>query len=592
MTLDKSSILQDALSRNRKDYRIYYAGSYRKKFNHLEWVHRQGDDSTMNAEFNLPIQNMATSVTHLCPGGVYLVFYESSPLREFVGSILLNAAVASNNSRHYWITRNQDETIWSLKSPTISLLTAAIDHKIRVFKQTVKNFEFSANRLIRDFKHFRISSDSLVILEGAESLFPNSRDTQILAAETLCQWALEKNSTLLLFAQKSFSGSETAQPDPSFAHLLCGIAYWHAQSGVYEFEVSHWFGREASTFKQKFLMNHNVTDGLSVFSVENPHEPPSVVPKDADESLVLITRTALMGHALPSGWRLVEDNDACLHAATGLVEASLVLHFDRDTDRCRLTEIVYRLRRLCGLKIRISVREINAHLRYTHEHVLMLAGANLVIPAPLAFFQFRNLLNSLYGQTFNRELNIPLADLMALAEPETVSPLLPPDLFAEFVRKSLKRGRGLSQDNSLVHLKALSGDGVTRLIDELSLTRRGDVYTSTQGVGLFIYLPGCGESDIDYALDRAFRYRWTDLIITESRHTSPETIEQALRVLLPPGKVLFPAAPSTSRAIESHNPNPAEKISHPFADVTTLAPHRQVSRVQHRPLSRLHKSSV
>lgn len=559
----------------------------------MEWTHRYGDDSALNAEFSLPIQNMAVSVTHLCPGGVYLIFHESSiPLRDFVGTVLLTSTVASENSRHYWITHNQDESLWSLNSPTMSLLATARDHRIKVFKQTLKNVEFSANRLIRDFKHFRISSDSLIILEGAESLFPNSQDTQILAAGTLCQWALEKNCTLLLFAHKSFSGSEAIGLDPSVAHLLCGIAYWRSQTGVYEFEISHWFGREASTFKQKFLINHKTTDSLSVFSVENPQETPVIVPRDIDESLILITRIALMGHALPSGWRLVENNDDYLQAATGLVAATLVLHFDRETDRRHLTEIVYRLRRLCGLKIRIAVREVNTHLRYTHEYVLMLAGANIVIPATLAFFQFRNLLNSLYGQTFNRESNTSLGDLMVLAEPELVPPLLPPDLFVEFVRKSLKRNCRLSLGNSLIHLKASSGDNITRLIDELSITRQGDVYTSTLGIGLFIYLPGCGESDIDYALDRAFRYHWTDHIITESRHTSPETIEQALRVLLSSEKVIFPTPPLTSRAIDSHDLKSTKEITRSFANLAIPAHHRQVSKVQHRPLSRHHKSSI
>ncbi|NDU86328.1 MAG: hypothetical protein G3H99_06905 [Ferrovum sp.] len=546
----------------------------------------------MTDAFNLSIQNMAASVTHLCSGGVYLIYHESTvPLRDFAATTLASSAALSRQSKqskHYWIADHQDDALWTSQSSNLPLLSAVQQNKIKIFKQTLKNTEFSAKRLIRDFKHFGISRDSFILLEGAEGLFPNNQETQLIAAEVLCEWALEKNCTLILFAQKPFPSGETSGLDPSVTHLFSGVAYWRAQAGVYEFEVPHWFGREASTFGQKFPMNHNMVHGLPVFSVENLRDQPSLAPREGDESLVLITRTALMGHALPSGWRLVEDNDAFLETATGLVAATLVLHFDRNTDRSHITEIVYQLRRLCGLKIRIAVREINTHLRYTHEHILLLAGANMVIPATLAFSQLRNLLNCLYGQTFNREVNISLTDLLVLTEPELESPLLTPEVFAESVRKNLKQTRDLSLGNSLIYLTAPTGDNITQLMNELSFTRQGDIFTSTLGTSLFIYLPGCSESDIDYALDRAFRYRWTDLIISESRYTAPETIEQALRVLLSPEKFASGSiTPSSHSGLISNHENTKHS-----ADVTILAHHRQGSKVQHRPLSRLNKSSI
>ncbi len=488
----------------------------------------------MAVEHVLPVKRLPQSLTGLCPGGLYLLMHEEeAPPWRLTDPMLLKAA---EQKLAVWITGIDPELLWTSERLTAPRLKdAAVDGTLRMFRGLFPQDAISMDALLKELDYFEVAQQSLIVLDGADRIIQaeaSAARTEALAP--LRRWADHQSCTIVLCYRQKHLTQDLAKCSGN--SRLSGIAQLTQHGNVLNMDIAYWFGADGVVSGQKFRL---VVDKDQQLSVEE-EAIKSVVHhvKEADEDEVVITMTALLNHPMPPGWRMVAGNESYISEQAGHVACTFILHFDRDTSLTKLTEIVFNLRKRFGLRIRIVVRQINAYLRYNQARLLLLAGANLVIPPLMGFSQVRGFLDALEGQVYSRPLLDNLKDLQVLAEPVPHRGYVTPKQFVEGVSKVLKQHEVLVVDNALVQLLVFPGLTFQNILQSLSLSRSGDLCTRHNEY-VYLFFAGCREADVSTALEHAFRAPIGDLFEGEVRYLSTQSIEEVLDNLDTDGNVVI-----------------------------------------------------
>ncbi len=477
----------------------------------------------MAVEHVFPVERLPEALSVLCPGGLYLLVHEEEVLPwRLTDPMLLKAA---EQKLAVWITGVDPEQLWTserLSAP--QLRNAAVAGTLRMFRGLFPQSTISMNALLKDLDYFEVTQQSLIVVDGADRIIrleDSATRSEVLGP--LCRWADHRSCTILLCYRQKHLTQDLAKCSGN--SRLSGIAQLTQKGNVFNLDVAYWFGAGGVTSSQKFRLVVDKNQQLCV--EEEAIKSVARRVKEADEDEVVITKAALLSHALPSGWRMVAGNESYLSESAGHVACTFVLHFDRQTSLPKLTEIVFYLRTHFGLRIRTVVRQINAYLRYNQVQLLLLAGANLVIPPLVGFSQVRGFLDALEGQVYSRLLTDDLTELLALADPVSIRGYVTPRQFVEGVSKVLKQHEVLLVDNALVQLLILPGLPFQDILQEISLSRSGDLCTRWNE-NVYLFFAGCRETDVSIALEHAFRAPISDLFQGEVRYFSTGSIEDVL----------------------------------------------------------------
>ncbi len=480
----------------------------------------------------LSVTRLPPAVSRLELGGVYLLAHEPLPLfQSLIWGLLLQAAQLA---QALWIGRRNPEPDVVATGALQTRLRSAIDAgKLRLFTcsdQLPKSASL-AQTLLADLEFFAPSRNSLVLIEQVEALLPADRTPAELNAVLLPfkRWAEEHQLVLLLCYSTPLVDSLQSLPLFKGQSTLAGVSFLSRAGFQVIFHAQYWLTLEegfATARRYRLAVDPEgmvqVEDELAQFTSSDSRQ--------VIQELVLITRTALMDRVLPPGWRMLESNADFLQESADHTDSVFILHYDRQTDLLDLTTIVYQLRRRFGLHVRIVVREINTQLRYGQVHVLLTAGANMVIPSLLSFSHLRGMLEGLMGHIFSRPLVDKLENVLLLLQPTRYLGLVSIPQFVEAVTKTLELHQLMPVQDVLVVLPIAKGLPFSQVAQALTLTREGDLCTHAGG-WLYLFFSACHEENITLALERAFQVSYMELFDGETRYSSKAAIKHQINDL-------------------------------------------------------------
>jgi cellulose biosynthesis protein BcsE len=485
-----------------------------------------------------------------------MVYSEDTPILTMVWPTLL---AASRIGPAQWITeRDPDRQLTPSTAHADAMRQALVAGHIQSFVWGGSTVAPSFRRIFEELDYFAPAKGGLVVLDGADRLFAGADPAATDAALAACQqWAERRASTLLLLCPRRSDRTDPAAILRSAAHRLGGFTRLHPVDSGLVWEVFHWFGPEGILANRSLRLSIGADSRLMVADDQAPRHERELA---TDENAVFITHASLPpGQPAPAAWQVVEDLDAAVTAMSNATAATVVLHHNQTGPLATLARTVFSLRKARGNRIKIVVREINARLRYSQEHLITGMGANLVVSAEVAFSRFLGMIEMVQGQVFSRPLANDYKEAVTAIATPAKRGYLTPSAFIETVAAIMARARVLDVQCVLIRLPLARGLTPADALRYCSMRRPGDLCTADLD-SIYVFLFACRESDITLTLERLFRLPVAELFEGEDRCLSPETIHHATQMLATAVQTANWSDLSMEFAIEAGQPVPATQV--------------------------------
>jgi cellulose biosynthesis protein BcsE len=381
-------------------------------------------------------------------------------------------------------------------------------------------------RFVDDLRHWKRSKRQLIIVDGADVVFA---DLDISLLRELRDWAEEQNNILVLvFRQSGHNAGESLDAIVRLSQAFAGMARLKSRYGVASWEIFHWFNPGGLVSNKTFPLRCGADGLLEVY--EEVESDQQAADPAVDETQIIAVKTVFLPkETVPADWRIVEDDLEAMPAlASGAVAATVVLSFTPSTNFNLIARCVFDLRKQCGARLKIVIREVNSRLRYSQETLAVRLGANLIVPAEISYVRFLSLTSMVQGQVFPHNLPASYDKALADAMPEQEQGYLAPQDFTRSVQTILERSRVLNVQNAMVRLPLAYGLQPFDALRYCTIKRDGDLCTSDEA-NVYVFLYACRESDIDKTLDRLFGLPVSELFSTEERYLTARGIEEGIQ---------------------------------------------------------------
>lgn len=379
-------------------------------------------------------------------------------------------------------------------------------------------------RLQADFRHFGVDRCTLVVVEGAEQMFEGTPDEVAALCRQWRDWS-EKNDLILLMVLRQ----KNNDPVPGLlpvSRYFGGLARLKNIYGASVWEIFHWH-HQGGVCAAKSLPLRLAADGRIELVVDD--QPMAEAAPAADDTRIIALKQVFLPKEIAAtGWDVIdEDLEALPQRLESALAATVVLPFSPTISFNRLARCIFGLRKACGPRLKIVIREINTRLRYSQERVVIRLGANIVVPAEVSFSRFQSFIAMVQGQVFPHGLPTSFEQAVADAAPDQEQGYLAPREFVQAISASLERSRVLNMQNVLLRLPLAYGLMPLDALRYCSIKRAGDLCSADE-TSVFLYLYGCRESDIDITLDRLFGLPIGELFAGEDRFLAVRNIQDAI----------------------------------------------------------------
>lgn len=463
-----------------------------------------------NARLNLP--GLPSLTDQMLVGGLYALIAEMPPSR---------VPLLASSLAHAW-NRGMDCTIILPSHPEAFLeridalgiydTRQAIDSgQLQIFLRQdnfSKNmFRFGADRFARELDHFGIPDGSYLIFDQADELFSlHDISLAMEQIEVLRLWFSKHRVTaLLIFSRLNSNSADTLQ---AMMDQLSGIVkitsgrqgqelvfdYWQSPEGTIAARQYPLLTLDNGMYQIGVRANEDANDNVISQIIESVASGPAKF-FYMDEDL------SGLANELPGAWQQVNSLVGMLHATRGLHAATVILSFQRDTGLREIAETVHTLRTSLGKKAHIVVREKQASLRYQNEALLLRLGVNLVIHRDIPESRLPLLLESLQGQSFDRNVEIDFEVALASVIPSGARGYLLPARFAREASAIVERGAALNIPCALVIGELVRGTSFPDILGRVSISRPGDLLSS-DGRACYLFFNGCPESALPFTIER------------------------------------------------------------------------------------------
>jgi len=486
------------------------------------------DNNIPSFECRLRVKDLSPA-TQLLSGNIYAVAEEDNRL----SAALIWGTVADHCSK------GNAACLVSVSDPQKTLAASMLEDQILPFFENRKLAVLEAGdgleklsgkarlrRFVDDLQHWKRSKRQLIIVDGADLVFA---DLNMALLRQLRDWTEEQNNILLLvFRHGGHNAGESLDAIVRLSQAFAGMARLKSRYGVASWEIFHWFNPGGLVSNKTFPLRCGA-DGLLEVHEEVESGQQAADPA-VDETQIIAVKTAFLPkETVPAEWRIVEDDLESLPAlAAGAVAATVVLSFTPSTNFNLIARCVFDLRKQCGARLKIVIREVNSRLRYSQETLAVRLGANLIVPAEISYVRFLSLTSMVQGQVFPHNLPASYEKALADAMPEQEQGYLAPQDFTRSVQTILERSRVLNVQNAMVRLPLAYGLQPFDALRYCTIKRDGDLCTSDE-TNVYVFLYACRESDIDKTLDRLFGLPVSELFSTEERYLTARGIEEGIQ---------------------------------------------------------------
>lgn len=395
------------------------------------------------------------------------------------------------------------QTELALIAPREQLTTLTDSISVATGPQHVRLFEYPANasapmaeHLLKALRASKLNKTVIIVLTPAAAWSTRTAQQMATPLQAISLWLRKRHCTLLVIQH----GLDTVFADhPVLAYsALSGLASI-SRAGALKYQIEFW--KEGLILHPRKSYDLTWQDGR--FAARQEVEINLSQVHHSDSLLYWIDEDALMGlPAHSEAWSVFSDPEHLLAAALQAVAATVVIAINDSGAVHAVATQVNTLRSHCGRALKIVVRETKPCLRYYDHQVLLLAGANLVIPGNATNQQFLIYLNAVQGQVWARPQQ-SLPDIITLLSPSRVHGLIDPDRFVQEVDSLRQHDHGLIT-HQLLALSLNERLATEDILQEINLKRHGDFATLVNQT-LYVFLFACPDESVRDALRNVFK---------------------------------------------------------------------------------------
>lgn len=385
--------------------------------------------------------------------------------------------------------------------------------------------KLGAQACIEEFDFFALPTASLIIIDGAEQLFPsNAAVNRQKSLKAIRRWAKVRQHKLVLLFSEEASAENLRMPLRAEEGTLDGLVFLDSDGGHYNWSIDYWITPEATLTSRAFSLGLSENGTLLVATGAEMDTQESTVRAAPDQERVIAAQAVIdKEKGVPAHWEIAHSLDEILDLSKNSVAATIILVHDNNTEFEHLLKTIHSLRRQCGRGLKLVIRERTKRMRYTHELLLTALGANLVVYADVSFSRFLSLLRGLHGQRYNRDIAADYDSALSTIMPPQASGYLPPEIFASTVIETVERGRAMGLESALTRLNINPAIPHLDALKACQAKRPGDIFTVDKDF-LYFFLFACREPDIDATLERLIKVPLGLLFDAEVRYPTYEAI--------------------------------------------------------------------
>lgn len=372
-----------------------------------------------------------------------------------------------------------------------------------------KMFRFGADRFAQELAQFGVPENSFLIFDQADELLSlHDISLALDQVESLRKWFSQwKLTGLLVFSRATDEHSETIN---ALMDSLTGVARLGGGKDGLEITFEYWQSPDGTLAAQNYPLKtldsglYEVTTraapALQVMGAA-PQERREEVEDSEPHFFYMNPDLGSLANQVPGVWQQVDTLIGLLHATRNHRTAITILSFQRDTQLRELAETIHTLRLNLGPRAGIVVQEKDASLRYQNEALLLRLGINLVVRKDVPISRVPLLLESLKGQTFNRDVDINFEAALSNVFPTRLRGYLTALRFEREVQFILDRAQTLNIPSVLIVGIPTQGMSALDILRNVHLTRIGDL-NSSDGVSCFLFLNACPELEMRATLNK------------------------------------------------------------------------------------------
>ncbi|MFZ6747122.1 BcsE family c-di-GMP-binding protein [Undibacterium sp. JH2W] len=465
-------------------------------------------ESTVLANASLSIPGLPSLTDQMLNGGLYALIAEMPPARVPVLASSLQYAWSKQQHCTIILPSHPEAFLERIDALGVYDTSRALESgKLQIFLRQdnfAKNmFRFGPERFVKELDHFGIQDDSYLIFDQADELFSlHDLSLAMEQIEALRLWfGKHRVTALLVFSRLSGHSAETLQ---AMMDQLSGIVRISSGRPGLELTFDYWQSPEGTIAARQYPLL-TLDNGMYRIGARTVEELPG---QSAEYGQVAEARFFYMDEDLaslanesPGNWQQVNSLVGMLHATRGLQAVTVLLSFQRQTELRELAETVHTLRMSLGKKAHIVIREKQASLRYQNEALLLRLGVNLVIHRDIPESRLPLLLESLKGQSFDRNVDIDFEVALASVLPSGLRGYLLPPRFAREIGLIIERGAALSIPCVLVIGELVHGTSFPDILARVNISRPGDLLSS-DGRACYLFFNACPEAALPLTLER------------------------------------------------------------------------------------------
>ena len=468
-----------------------------------------------NQIIEIGIQGLPELSANMIPGGLYALKAETPSARYPLLAGSLASALKSGLTCTVIVPSKPEVFIQRIESfGSFDAHQLMSEDRLRIFvtqdEFAKKMFRFGADRFAQELAQFEIPENSYLIFDQADELLSLHDVTLALdQVEALRKWFSQWNLTgLLVFSRTTEEHSETIN---ALMDSLTGIARIGGGKDGLEITFEFWQSPDGTLAAQNYNLKTlesglyeaytRVTPTAQIVMGGSAPEFKEEVEQGEPHYFYMDPDLGSLASQIPGVWKHVGTLMG-MHSATHSHRTAVsIFSFRRDTQLRELAETVHTMRLNLGRRARIVVQEKDASLRYQNEALLLRLGINLVIHKDVPISRVPLLLESLNGQTFNRDVSINFEQALANVLPTRLRGYLPALRFRREVQFILDRAGALNIPSVLIIGQPIQGVSALDVLQNISLTRAGDL-NSSDGASCFVFLNACPESVMQATLNK------------------------------------------------------------------------------------------
>lgn len=464
----------------------------------------------------LGIQGLPNLTDSMNAGGLYVLIAQTPSARFPMVAETLASALGENVTCNVIVHSNPASFIQRIGSfgllNTPELLAS---NRLQFFEMqeefAKKMFRFGADSFARELEQFSIAQASYLIFDQADELLSlHDLSLALEQVDILSKWFAQNQITgLLIFSRATEAHSSVLN---ALMDNLSGIVRLGADKDGLELTFDYWQSPEGSIAGKNFRLStletglYEASTPLLQSNIRTEGSSQELSQDSAEEVgtphfFYMDPDLGSLAKQMAGNWQRVDTLVGMMHSTLTSRSATCILSFQRDTNLRQLAEAVHTLRLSLGRHARIVVQEKGASLRYQNEALLMRLGLNLVVHRDVPSGRLPLLLESLNGQSFNRNVAINFEAALASVLPTRMRGYLLPLRFVREVGAILDPSETLNIPCAMIVGKPVPGLAMTDVLTKISLSRPGDLI-SADNEYCYLFLNACPQSVMLATLER------------------------------------------------------------------------------------------